>query len=140
MIKEFREFIMRGNVLDLAVGIIIGGAFGAIVTSLVNDIIMPPIGFLLSGIDFSEIAIKLGTTTAADGTVTDVVIGIGKFINATISFLIVAFVVFMIVRAFNEMKRRSEKPAAPAAPAGPTQEQLLTDAIKQLNETIKSKM
>ncbi|MCK6576998.1 MAG: large-conductance mechanosensitive channel protein MscL [Anaerolineae bacterium] len=140
MIKEFREFIMRGNVLDLAVGIIIGGAFGAIVTSLVNDIIMPPIGFFLSGIDFSEIAIKLGTTTAADGTVTDVVIGIGKFINATISFLIVAFVVFLIVRAFNEMKRRTEKPAAPAAPAGPTQEQLLTEAIKQLNETIKSKM
>lgn len=140
MIKEFREFIMRGNVLDLAVGIIIGGAFGAIVTSMVNDIIMPPIGFLLSGIDFSEIAVTLGSTTAADGTVTPVVIGIGKFINATISFLIVAFVVFLIVRAFNEMKRRAEKPAAPAAPAGPTPEEQLTTAINQLNETIKAKM
>jgi large conductance mechanosensitive channel len=140
MIKEFREFIMRGNVLDLAVGIIIGAAFGAIVNSLVNDIIMPPSGYLLSGVDFSNITIPLGTTTAADGTVTEVVISIGAFINSLITFLIVAFVVFLIVRAFNEMKRRGEKPAEPAAPAEPTAEEKLTTAINQLNETIKTKL
>jgi large conductance mechanosensitive channel len=142
MIREFREFIMRGNVLDLAVGIIIGAAFGAIVNSLVNDVIMPPIGFLLSGVDFSSIAITLGTTTAADGTTTEVVIRIGAFINAVINFLIVALVIFLIVKAFNEAKRRAERPApaVPAAPPEPTAEEKLTAAINQLNETIRTKM
>ncbi|MDZ4768925.1 MAG: large-conductance mechanosensitive channel protein MscL [Chloroflexota bacterium] len=136
MIKEFREFIMRGNVLDLAVGIIIGAAFSAIVTSLVNDIIMPPIGYALSGVDFSKIVIPLGTTTAADGTVTEVAIRIGAFINAIINFVIVAFVIFLVVRTVNRMKR----PAPAAAPAAPTQEALLTTAINQLNETIRTKL
>lgn len=138
MIKEFREFIMRGNVLDLAVGIIIGAAFTAIVTSLVNDLIMPPIGYLTSGLDFSSIVIPLGSREAADGTVTEVAIRIGAFINAIIIFLITAFAVFLIVKAVNRMKR--EKPAEPAAPAGPTPEEKLTEAINELNATIKSKM
>ncbi len=142
MIKEFREFIMRGNVLDLAVGIIIGGAFGAIVTSLVNDLIMPPIGFILGGVDFSAIKIILSSTTAADGTVTEVAIRIGVFINALITFLIVAFSVFLLVKSVNEMQRRLERPkvVAPAAPAAPTAEEQLTEAIKALNETIKAKL
>jgi large conductance mechanosensitive channel len=140
MIKEFREFIMRGNVLDLAVGIIIGAAFTAIVASLVNDLIMPPVGHLTSGIDFSSIVIPLGQRTAADGTVTEVAIRIGAFINAIIIFLITAFAVFLIVKAVNKMKREDEKPVAAPEPAGPTPEEKLTEAINQLNETIKSKM
>lgn len=140
MIKEFREFIMRGSVLDLAVGIIIGAAFGAIVNSLVNDVIMPPIGYVLSGVDFSNITIPLGTKTAEDGTITEVAIHIGSFINAVITFLIVAFVMFLIIKAFNEMKRRTEKPAPPPASAEPSPEEKLTAAINQLNDTIKSKM
>ena len=140
MIKEFREFIMRGNVLDLAVGIIIGAAFTAIVTSLVNDLIMPPIGYLTSGLDFSNITIPLGSQTAADGTVTEVGIRIGAFINAIIIFLITAFAVFLIVKAVNRMKRKDEKKVAEPEPAGPTAEEKLTEAINQLNETIKSKM
>lgn len=142
MIKEFREFIMRGNVLDLAVGIIIGGAFGAIVTSLVNDLIMPPIGFILGGVDFSAIRIILDTTTAADGTVTEVAIRIGVFINALITFLIVAFSVFLLVKSVNTMQRRLERPkvVVPVAPAAPTAEEQLTEAIKALNETIKAKL
>lgn len=140
MLKEFREFIMRGNVIDLAVGIIIGAAFTAIVNSLVNDLIMPPIGMITSGMDFSNIVIPLGTQTAADGTVTEVGIRIGAFINAVIIFLITAFAVFLIVKAVNRMKRRGEKPVEEPESTGPTAEEKLTEAINQLNETIKAKM
>lgn len=107
MLKEFKEFAMRGNVVDMAVGIIIGAAFGGIVTSLVNDVIMPPIGVLTGGIDFSNLAISL----QADPAVT---IKYGVFINAVINFLIIAFAIFMLVRAMNRLKRKEE--AAPAAP------------------------
>lgn len=116
MFQEFKKFIMRGNVLDLAVAVIIGGAFGSIVTSLVNDVIMPPIGMLLGKINFKDLFINLSGTPYASlaeaqaaGAAT---INYGNFINTIINFLIVAFVIFLIVRAFNRMK----KPEAPAAP------------------------
>jgi large conductance mechanosensitive channel len=106
MFKEFKEFAMRGSVMDMAVGIIIGGAFGTIVSSLVADVLMPPIGMLLGKVDFSSLAIHLSGTVA---------IGYGKFINAVISFLIVAFSLFLVIRAMNKMKKKAEAPAA--APA-----------------------
>jgi large conductance mechanosensitive channel len=102
MLREFKEFAMRGNVMDLAIAVIIGGAFGAIVTSLVNDILMPLIGLLLGGINFSEMAIQVG----------DAVIKWGAFVQAVINFIIIAFVVFLIVRAINHLKG----PAPVAAP------------------------
>lgn len=117
MLQEFRKFIMRGSVLDLAVGIIIGAAFTAIVNSLVNDVIMPPIGLLLGGVDFSQIKIVL-QQAAADGSKPEVAINIGLFINALISFLIIAFVVFLLVRGFNQMMERlQKKQEAPKADA-----------------------
>jgi large conductance mechanosensitive channel len=143
MLKEFREFIMRGNVLDLAVGIIIGAAFTSIVTSLVNDLIMPIIGLITGGVNFSDIFIPLkelpaGVTTlqgAKDAGIA--VFAIGAFINAVINFLIIAFVVFMLVRAVNRMmpKKKEEAPA-PAAP-----DPMLVEAQKQtaLLETLAKK-
>ena len=116
MFQEFKKFIMKGNVLDLAVAVIIGGAFGSIVTSLVNDIIMPPIGMLLGRINFKDLFINLSGSDYASladaqaaGAAT---INYGNFINTVVNFLIVAFVIFLIVRSFNQMK----KPEAPAAP------------------------
>ncbi|MBZ0285559.1 MAG: large-conductance mechanosensitive channel protein MscL [Anaerolineae bacterium] len=115
MLQEFRKFIMRGNVLDLAVGIIIGVAFTSIVNSLVNDIIMPPIGLVLGGVDFSQIKIVL---QAAAGDKPEVAINIGLFINALISFLIISFVVFLLIRGFNQMMERlQKKEEAPKADA-----------------------
>ena len=120
MIKEFKEFAMRGNVVDMAVGIIIGGAFGTIVKNLVDDVLMPPIGLLLGGIDFSDffIVLKEGATAAAPyatlaaakdaGAVT---MNYGVFVNAVISFLIVAFAVFMLVRSINTLRRKEESVA-----------------------------
>jgi large conductance mechanosensitive channel len=122
MIKEFKEFAMRGNVLDMAVGIIIGGAFGLIVTSLVNDVLMPPIGLLLGNVDFSNIfaVLQAGKTpgpypsVAAAKAAGAVTLNIGVFINTIINFLIVAFAIFMLIRSVNRLKRREEAP--PAAP------------------------
>ncbi|SCK20881.1 large conductance mechanosensitive channel protein MscL [Vogesella sp. LIG4] len=123
IIKEFREFAMRGNVIDLAVGVVIGGAFGAIVKSLVDDVIMPPIGLLIGNVDFANLffVLKEGTKTAgpyasvaaakAAGAVT---LNIGLFINALVSFIIVAFAIFMLVKVINRLKRE-EKEEAPAA-------------------------
>ena len=106
MFKEFKEFAMRGSVLDMAVGIIIGGAFGTIVSSLVADVLMPPIGMLLGKVDFANLSIMLSDTVG---------IGYGKFINAVISLLIVAFCLFLIIRAMNRLKKKAEAPApAPA--------------------------
>ncbi len=118
--KEFKEFISRGNVVDLAVGVIIGGAFGGIVTSLVKDVIMPPIGYLLSGI------------TDASGKVTkpEVAIGYGAFINTLINFVIVAAVIFIVIKGVNSLKRKEAE--APAAPAAPTTDQLLLTEIRDL--------
>jgi large conductance mechanosensitive channel len=133
MWKEFRDFIMRGNVVDLAVGIIIGTAFTAIVNSLVKDIIMPPIGVIIGGIDFSSIAITL---KAAAGDVPAVTINIGVFLNAVIQFLIIAFAVFMLIRGLNSMTKKKEE--APAAPPAPTTEEKLLEAIKELTVAIKA--
>ena len=115
MLKEFKEFIMKGNVLDLAVAVIIGGAFGAIVTSLVNDIIMPPIGLLLSGVNFNDLFAALDGKTypsLAEATKAGApIVAWGRFLNTIINFLIIAFVIFIIVKQANRFK----KPAAPAA-------------------------
>jgi large conductance mechanosensitive channel len=116
MFKEFREFIKRGNVLDLAVGIIVGAAFSGVVTSLVNDIIMPPIGLLLGDVDFSQLFVSLSggsyESLAAAQEAGAVTVNYGVFINAVVNFLVVAFAVFLVVRAFNNMKRKEEAPAA----------------------------
>jgi large conductance mechanosensitive channel len=115
MLKEFREFIMRGNVLDLAVAVIIGGAFGAIVTSLVNDIIMPLVGILMGGVDFSGLGIQVGSATVL----------YGNFIQAIINFLIIALALFLVIKAANRvMRKKVEEPAPPAATA---EEKLLTE-------------
>lgn len=135
MFKEFREFAMRGNVVDLAVGIIIGGAFGKIVTSLVNDVIMPPIGLLMGKMDFSSLFLDLSgegyaTLTAAE-TAGAPVIRYGSFVNNIIDFIIVAFAIFLLVRAINRLKR-AEPPPAPAAPPGPSNEEKLLGEIRDL--------
>jgi large conductance mechanosensitive channel len=123
MMQEFKKFIMRGNVLDLAVGIIIGAAFGKIVSSFVNDVLMPPIGLLLGGVDFSDLALTL---KEAQGDVPAVLLNYGTFVNTIIDFLIIGFAIFIVVKAANRMmKKEQEKPAAPPAP--PKEEVLLTE-------------
>ena len=140
VVSEFKTFINQGSVVDLAVGVIIGGAFGKIVTSLVDDIIMPPIGLAIGGVDFAKLALVLKPavgTPGVEGFVDAVSINYGNFIQVVIQFLIIAFVIFMLVKGINRMKAVVEpEVAAPAAePAGPTkEEQLLAeirDAIKQ---------
>jgi len=117
MFKEFREFAMRGNVLDMAVGIIIGVAFGAIITSLVNDIIMPPIGLALGRVDFSNLFINLSggsfASLSAAKEAGAVTINYGVFVNAVINFIIVAFVLFLVIRSMNKLKHKEEEPAEP---------------------------
>jgi len=125
MMKEFKEFISRGNVMDMAVGIIIGGAFTAIVGSLVADIITPIIGMVMGGVDFSSLAVTVGSAS----------ITYGNFIQAIINFLIVAWVVFMIVKAMNKMKRKEEeKPAEPEAPAEPPEDIVL---LREIRDSLK---
>jgi large conductance mechanosensitive channel len=119
MLNEFKEFALRGNVVDMAVGIIIGGAFGTIVSSLVKDVLMPPIGMLLGGVDFSDIKIPLRAAAAGREAVT---MNVGIFLNNVISFLIVAAAVFALVKAINELRKRIETPAAKAPPAPPPME------------------
>ena len=129
IIKEFKEFAMRGNVVDLAVGVIIGAAFGKIVTSLVNDVIMPPIGYLTGGIDFKNLKILLKAGDQAK-KIADVSINYGSFINTVIEFLIVAFCIFMVVKAINSLKKPEE--AAPVADPVPTKEEILLTEIRDL--------
>ena len=112
--QEFKAFVMRGNVLDLAVGIVIGAAFGKIVTSFVGDVLTPPIGLLLGGVDFSQLGWVL---KPAAGDKPAVVLGIGKFIQAIVDFLIIAFAIFLVVKAVNRMKREEPPPAPPAPSA-----------------------
>lgn len=136
MLKEFKEFAVKGNVLDMAVGIIIGAAFGTVVKSLVADVIMPPIGLLLGGVDFSNLFITVGgdgtayETLAAAQEAGAVTVNYGVFFNEIISFLIVAFAVFMLVRSFNKLKKEEE--AAPAAPPEPSKEEVLLGEIRDL--------
>lgn len=133
MFKEFKEFAVRGNVVDMAVGIIIGGAFGTIVSSLVNDVLMPPIGLLMGGVDFSDIFLVLKGegpyATLADATAAGAVtINVGVFVNNVISFLIVAFAVFMLVKGINRLRRQQAE--APAEPAAPPEDVLLLREIR----------
>ena len=134
MLQEFKAFIARGNVLDLAVGVIIGGAFGKIVSSLTDDVIMPLIGVLTGGIDFSSKFVLLGAVPEGyKGSLTDyaalkkagvAMLGYGSFVTAIINFLILAFIIFLIVRQANKL---TAQPEAPAAPAGPTEVELLAE-------------
>lgn len=128
-ISEFKQFAMRGNVFDMAVGIIVGGAFTPIVNSLVNDIIMPPIGMLLGGMDFSSLAITIRKATETDPAV---MIRYGAFINTVISFVIVAFAVFILVKGMNRLSKKQEAKPAPAAPPAPSAEEKLLTEIRDL--------
>ncbi len=120
MLNEFKAFAMRGNVVDMAVGIVIGGAFGKIVSSLVSDVIMPPIGMIMGGVDFSELAIALGEGEGAAS------INYGMFINTVLDFVIIAFAIFMVIKGINSMKKKEEeKPAEPPKPSA--EEKLLTE-------------
>lgn len=126
--NEFKEFAMRGNVVDMAVGVIVGGAFGKIVTSLVNDIIMPPIGFLLGGVNFKDLSIKLGEKLSEDGkTMEAVTVNYGNFIQQTVDFLIIAFCIFLLVKAVMKLTKKNEEEPAPAKPEPTAEEKLLTE-------------
>lgn len=127
MIKEFKDFAMKGNVVDMAVGIIIGGAFGKIISSFVADVLMPPIGLLLGGMDFSKLALTL--KPGSEG-VEPVLLKYGVFINTTIDFLIIAFAIFMVVKGMNSLKRKQEE--APAAPPEPPADVKLLTEIRDL--------
>lgn len=131
--KEFQKFISKGNVVEIAVGLIMATYFGAIAKSLVNDVIMPPIGLLLGGVDFSTMKVVL-QEASADGATAEVAINYGIFFNTVLTFIIVAFAVFMIVKSYNRMKERWEKKeeAAPAAPPKPTKEEVLLTEIRDL--------
>lgn len=132
LFKEFKTFAMRGNVVDMAVGIIIGAAFGKIVTSIVNDVIMPPIGMLIGGVDFSELAFIL--KEAVNEETPAVIIKYGAFINTVVDFLIVAFAIFMVIKGLNHLKRKEAE--APAEPPKPSKEEVLLGEIRDI---LKSK-
>ncbi|WNH47975.1 MULTISPECIES: large-conductance mechanosensitive channel protein MscL [Stenotrophomonas] len=131
MLTEFKEFAMRGNVIDLAVGVVIGAAFGKIVTALVEKIIMPPLGWLIGRVDFSEMAWTLAPArVAADGTeIPAVVIGYGDFLNTLVQFVIVAFAIFLLIKVINRIARKKE-----AAPAAPKEEILL---LREIRDNLK---
>ncbi len=131
MMSEFKEFAMKGNVVDMAVGVVIGGAFGKIVSSLVKDVIMPPIGLLLGGVDFSDLAVVLKEGTEEIEAVT---LNYGVFIQNVIDFIIIAFAIFMVVKAMNSAKKKEE--AKPAAPPAPSKEEVL---LTEIRDALKSK-
>ena len=137
-ISEFKEFAMKGNVMDMAVGVIIGGAFGKIVSSLVDDVLMPIIGKLTGGVSFVDLFVNLGegsfNTLAEAKEAGAAVLAYGQFIQNIIDFLIVAFCIFLMIKGMNKLNRKKEEPAEPAAPAGPTQEELLAE-IRHLLKT-----
>ncbi len=127
MLKEFKEFAMKGNVVDLAVAVVIGGAFGKIVTSFVNDIIMPPVGVLMGGVNFADLKITL---KEAVGEVPAVTMNYGAWINTLIDFVIVALVIFMVIKALNSLKKKEAE--APAPPPAPSKEETLLGEIRDL--------
>lgn len=127
ILSEFREFAVKGNMIDMAVGIIIGGAFGKIVSSLVGDVLMPPVGVVLGGVDFTDLGVTL---KPAVDKAPAVVLGYGKFLQTSFDFLIIAAAMFMVIKAINTLKK--EKPAAPAAPPPPTKEEVLLTEIRDL--------
>jgi len=125
MAQEFKAFAMRGNVIDMAVGIVIGGAFGKIVSSFVGDVLMPPIGLMLGGVDFSSFAVTMKEATADAEAVT---LNWGVFVNTLLDFLIVAFAIFMVIKLMNAAKKKEEE--APAAPPAPSKEEVLLTEIR----------
>lgn len=134
-ISEFKAFAMRGNVVDMAVGIIIGGAFGKIVSSIVADIIMPPVGLLLGGVKFTDLKFELKPAVLdATGAVKTAAVSInyGNFLQTTVDFLIIAFAIFMMIKAMNSMKRKQEAPVEAPAPPVPTKEEVLLAEIRDI--------
>ena len=132
-VKEFKDFAMKGNVVDMAVGIIIGGAFGKIVSSIVSDIIMPPIGLLMGGVNFTDlkITLKAAQMDAATGKMLDAVtLNYGQFLQTTVDFIIVAFAIFMLIKGLNSFKKKEA--VKPAAPPAPTKEELLLAEIRDI--------
>jgi large conductance mechanosensitive channel len=127
MRKEFKNFVLKGNILDLAVAVIMGAAFNKIVSSFVNDVIMPPIGVLLGGVDFKDLKFAI---QAESGDVAAVTINYGSFIQTIIDFIIIGFVVFMVIRTYNRMQKKKEE--APAAPAAPPKQEVLLEEIRDL--------
>jgi len=127
MLQEFKTFAVKGNVMDMAVGIIIGAAFGKIVSSFVSDVIMPPIGLIIGGVNFSKLAYTLKAATDSTAAIT---INYGKFIQTLVDFTIIAFAIFMVVKAMNSLKKKEE--AAPSAPPQPSEEQKLLAEIRDL--------
>lgn len=125
MMSEFKDFAMRGNVIDMAVGIVIGGAFGKIVSSFVSDVLMPPIGMMMGGVDFGDLAVVL---QEASGDVAAVTLNYGSFIQTVVDFLIIAFAIFMVIKAMNNMKKKEEE--APAEPPKPSAEEVLLTEIR----------
>jgi large conductance mechanosensitive channel len=134
MLKEFKEFAMRGNVVDLAVGVIIGGAFGKIVASLVADVIMPPIGLLVGGVTFTDLKLIMKPAAVVDGVEkAAVTLNYGNFLQVTFDFIIVAFAIFMFIKLLNKMNRKKvEEPAAPAPPPAPSKEEVLLAEIRDI--------
>ncbi|HLO59682.1 MAG TPA: large-conductance mechanosensitive channel protein MscL [Bacteroidales bacterium] len=132
ILQEFKQFAMKGNVVDMAVGIIIGAAFGRIVSSLVNDVLMPPLGLAIGGVDFTELkaVLKPATLDAAGNAVQAVTLNYGVFVQTIIDFIIVAFAIFMLVKGMNSLKKKEE--AAPAVPPAPTTEEKLLTEIRDL--------
>ncbi len=132
MLKEFKEFAVKGNVIDLAVGVIIGGAFGKIVASFVNDIVMPPIGILIGGMDFKKLnyVLKPEGVNDAGEAIAAVTLNYGMFIQNVVDFVIVAFVIFLAIKGINNMKKKEE--AAPAAPPAPPKSEVLLEEIRDL--------
>jgi large conductance mechanosensitive channel len=131
MMSEFKDFAMKGNVVDMAVGVVIGAAFGKVVTSLVNDVIMPPIGVLIGGVDFSDLAFTIQEATADAEAVT---INWGSTAQTLLNFIIIAFAIFMVVKGMNNMKKKEE--AAPAEPAKPSNEEVL---LTEIRDALKNK-
>jgi large conductance mechanosensitive channel len=131
MMSEFKKFAMRGNVVDMAVGIVIGAAFGKIVSSFVNDVLMPPIGMLMGGVDFKDLAIVL---KAATDDVAAVTLNYGSFIQTVLDFIIIAFAIFMVIKAMNNLKKKEEE--APAAPPEPSAEVVL---LTEIRDALKDK-
>jgi large conductance mechanosensitive channel len=130
VLKEFRDFAVKGNMIDMAVGIIIGAAFGKLVSSLVNDVIMPPLGQVIGGVNFTELKLVIGSPIEGRAPVT---INYGNFLQTALDFLIVAWAIFMVVKAINALKRKQE--AAPAAPPAPTKSEVLLTEIRDLLKT-----
>lgn len=133
-IQEFKAFAMKGNVVDMAVGIIIGGAFGKIVSSLVSDIIMPPVGVLIGGVNFTQLAvtIKHAGVDAAGKATEAVTINYGNFIQTTLDFIIISFSIFLMIKGMNSLRKKEEAPASPAAPPAPSKEEVLLTEIRDI--------